>query len=305
MTLSSNGVGIDIGGTSVKAVHVRDGVVIGTGGSDAYARPDRATIEDAVETAARCALGGNGGDTRGWVVGVCVPGILNADVSRVVRAVNLPGLSDVDFRSLMERAVPGCVFGPLMSDAIAAAHGYWSLAPRPGRMLMLSLGTGVGAAVLDDGVPLRMTRSGAGHFGQIDVGVCGPGTVPIGPDGGRGSLEAYVGVAALRGRFGEGIIEGVLGLPGDDAVFVALARAIRIGHAMFAPDQIVLLGGIGTALKPRIDDVERLVREDLTSVAAAGWSLKVGDPGHYGAVGAVRLGALFAKKMGTNIVFDG
>ncbi|MBV9490447.1 MAG: MFS transporter, partial [Verrucomicrobia bacterium] len=60
----------------------------------------------------------------------------------------------------------------------------------------LALGTGVGAAVLDDGVPLRVDGDSPGHLGQIDVSL--DDRAPIGPDGGAGSLEGYLGVPAIR-----------------------------------------------------------------------------------------------------------
>ena len=52
-------------------------------------------------------------------------------------------------------------------------------------------GTGVGASVVDgNGQFLHVSGETPGHFGQLDVSL--ETNAPIGPDGGKGSLEALV-----------------------------------------------------------------------------------------------------------------
>lgn len=155
------------------------------------------------------------------------------------------------------------------------------------------MGTGVGASVLDGVEILRVSGVGAGagsgHFGQMDVGVAdAAGVSPIGPDGGRGSLEAYVGLPALRARFGDGLAGAIEGLGADDAAVVALARAIRIGHAIYRPERVVLLGGVGLAFG-RCGVLEGALRDGLTGVAREGWTLECGESRHHAARGAARL----------------
>ena len=59
---------------------------------------------------------------------------------------------------------------------------------------------------------------------------------PIGPDGGAGSLEAYIGVPALMRQYGS--MDAFFGrLQIMDAPMQALARAIRICHAIYRPQQ--------------------------------------------------------------------
>ena len=54
--------------------------------------------------------------------------------------------------------------------------------------------------VLDDGVPLFIEGASPGHLGQVDCSI--EGDFVIGPDGGSGSLEGYIGVPALIKRYG-------------------------------------------------------------------------------------------------------
>jgi len=76
----------------------------------------------------------------------------------------------------------------------------------------------------------------------------------------------------------------LLEAPISDAPWQALARAIRIVHAVYRPQSIVLLGGLGSRLEQRFPDLKSAVLASLTSVAQDGWTLTSGD-GQTGACG--------------------
>jgi hypothetical protein len=73
----------------------------------------------------------------------------------------------------------------------------------------------VGAAVLDDGKLLRVEGDSPGHIGQIDVSI--PGADCIGPDGGAGGLEGYIGVPALQRSLGADLSIALPKLRGEEA----------------------------------------------------------------------------------------
>lgn len=284
--MTEHRVGLDIGGTSTKAAWLIGGHVHRVARSGPYARPDAATVRAAMETALR------GLDLPGshqpWI-GVATPGVRDAAGTTVLRAVNVPGLVGMNLSDAVRACVPSAASVRVIPDTLAAAYGHWVSAGRGlGRLLALVLGTGVGACVLDAGVPLHVRNRGPGHFGQIDVGDCGLRPVPIGPDGGRGSLEAYIGYPALRARFGD---DGLASMGDDDPSLVALARAIRVGLAIYGPDEVALLGGVGAALLGKSAAIEALIRHELSSVAPVGWRLVLADSVDLGVVGA----ALLAK----------
>ncbi len=275
--------GIDIGGTSVKAVRVGPdgGVVAAT--SDRYDDPDDRAIEHAIEQAA-----GACGPVEAVSVGVCMPGLL--DETGTVRAcVNLPRLVGVRPVSLVGGALGslGChaTVGAVRSDAVCAALGYWHDSGRPnGRLLALSLGTGVGVGLLDDGVVRPGVYGLGGHLGQLDVSPAVPNEpIPAAPDGARGTLESYIGWRRLRDTIGE---EGLASMTCDAGPLRALAYALRLAHPLYRPDRIVLLGGVGTALGPYLEPMRASVSEGLTSLARPGWSLEVGNSVYHAAVGA-------------------
>lgn len=280
--------GIDIGGSSVKTALLRGGAVIATGQSPRYQRPDARGVAAAIGAAlpdeARLSI------PHPVAVGLCVPGVYDAAKGCLTASVNLPGLIGVDLRELLgtvlARASPGL---SVFRDAHAAALDYLAQHPGPGRLLGLSIGTGVGACVLDDGHPVRLTGASSGHLGQIDVSVEGE-PVPLAPDGGRGGLEGYIGLPALRARYGPGLSKAFTERP-PGAPMRALARALRIAHAIYRPERMVLLGGVGVLLRPHLAELLGLVSGELTGLARPGWTLEAGDHLHHAACGAARLAA--------------
>lgn len=285
--------GLDIGGTSVKAALLHDGRPLGAARSLPYARPDRDTLLNAARQAAQAILESRVPDA----VGLCVPGVLDEPSQRITFSANVPGLVGLELGALVSGALGQAPPRPpsLFSDAHAAAHDLWvTESPRPlGRLLAISLGTGVGASVLDDGAPLLVSGRSPGHLGQLDVSIHEPGREPpLGPDGSRGGLEAYVGLPALLHRFQCTPEHIPHKIAADSIPLLALTRAIRIAHAMFRPNHVRLLGGVGLLLAPCAGVIKSLTDKDLTSLARPGWTLGFGTSHHHAARGAARLALL-------------
>jgi predicted NBD/HSP70 family sugar kinase len=188
----------------------------------------------------------------------------------------------------------------VFTDAHAGAFDFFATHRTAGRILALSLGTGVGACVLDDGELLRVSPLAAdgvgggvssGHLGQMDVSPACPEPVPVGRDGGRGSLEAYLGAPALRERFGNDLHAALRTVNLDDPAIRALVRGLRIAHAIYRPNTIALLGGVGLGLSHLIAPIRAATADGLTSLARPNWRLVAGDTLFHAAIGAARLAA--------------
>ncbi|MCX5688361.1 MAG: ROK family protein, partial [Planctomycetota bacterium] len=137
--------GIDVGGTSVKAAlfDTQTGEVLGRWNSGPYRRPDRAQLMEAVGEATSLAFVQQPG-----AIGLCCPGVVDPATGRITRSVNLPGLEGYPAASL----VPGdSARIAHFTDAFAAAVDVYCSELLSGRLLAVSLGTGVGAAVIDPG----------------------------------------------------------------------------------------------------------------------------------------------------------
>lgn len=278
--------GIDIGGTSVKLALLENGRQVWTGQSGFYSKPTPERLVAALREAAA------GRVDRVDACGICVPGIQNEERTMVILSVNVPGLNNLPLSKLVGDAFgPGVPGVKTCNDAISCASDIVITLGLQGRTMVLAMGTGVGAAVIDVAgetiVPLLVDGESPGHIGMLDVTCDDPPT--IGPDGGAGSLEGYCGVPALRKRFGENVNAAIEKLDDNDVMLRALARAIRIGHAMFRPHHVVLAGGIGTRLKPKLEALTKLVETNLTSIARPERTLQTAADDFHAARGAARL----------------
>ena len=273
--------GIDIGGTSVKLAQIAGGRTVWTGQSPFYARPTTAQLIDAMRAAAK------GRVARADAAGLCVPGLYDKARRMITLSVNVPGLMDLVLDDLVAQA-----FGPvvknlkIINDAVATATDVIRARGLRGRVVSIALGTGVGMGVLDDGVPLFIEGASPGHIGQVDCSIEGDSV--IGPDGGAGSLEGYIGVPALVERYGS-MDEFFARVTIGDAPILALVRAIRICHAIYRPHHVIIVGGVGTRLGKLMPDLKRAVDTNLTSVARKDWTLLAGDSDFHAALGAAHL----------------
>src|SRR5436190_3341552 len=262
--------GIDVGGSSAKLVAVENGHVIWQTQSASYARPERRELVKVLRAAS------NGQFQKGGTVGMCVPGLRDRGSNVVKHSVNLPVLNGMDLEELVGETVgKNVTHVEVCNDATASAYDLYATRKLKGRLLTLALGTGVGAAVLDDGVPLFVEGESPGHIGQIDVSI--EGEPVIGPDGGAGSLEGDIGAPALVKKYGSDIAANLKNFTADSPPLRALARAIRICHPMYLPNHIALAGGIGMRMKHLLPTLRELVEKDLTSVSKSNWTLFCGD----------------------------
>lgn len=286
--------GIDIGGTSVKAAALVDGIVTLTA-REAYgphAEVDPAFVSDAIGAACKPMLARHGLPTA---IGLCLPGLFDHDTRTLTRSINLPLLVGVPINTIVRAGLPYSPPPQVVTDSFAAAFDLWSIEsasnPLPGRWFTLAIGTGVGASVLDDGKPLHVSGTSPGHFGQLDVSI-DSASAPLGPDGGRGSLEGYIGVPALCAKHKCSPQEAVSHLLTDTAAHQALAKALRIAHAIYRPSHIRLLGGLGIRLSPLHATLMQLTSHELTSIARPDWTLGFGLNDFHAAGGAARLAAV-------------
>lgn len=281
--------GIDIGGSSVKLALICDGGEPHTLRSEPYEMPTLELLSQRVATTFASLLeqAGLSRDVIG-AVGVSVAGPM--DKRGVIEmAANLPVLAGVCIPDWAEAVLKLGVPVTAATDANAAAACEHRRNPMPGRTLYLSLGTGVGGAVLDDGRPVIITRGTSGHFGHMDVSGGDP-DAPSTPGAGRGALEAYVGFRTLEAagvpftsdkRFDHPVMKDAL---------AALARGLRILLAVYRPDHVVLMGGTVEIYSPALDKVKAMAEECLTKAAPTKWTLTVGQTDNFAAaIGAATL----------------
>ena len=233
-------------------------------------------------------------------IGIGAPGPLSYRTGRIIRSANMPGWVDVPLRDRLREELGLAV--TLDNDGNAAAFGeYWAGAGRDGGdLVMLTLGTGVGAGVVLDGRVLHGHFENAAELGHIIVAADG---LPC-PCGQRGCLEQYASASGVARRVVAAIKTGepcnladmVMGGQAIDAeCVVESARAgdplclrvfdeaclylgiacVNIQHT-FNPARIVLGGGmsqVGALLVDRVAEYARRhtwsLHSDLPAIALA------------------------------------
>ena len=184
--------GIDIGGTKILAVRVD-----GTGrvtGRRRVPTPSggRAAVLDAV---VRLVTPFRDSDPAVGAMGIGFPGLVEQDQRRIRSSVILPGFEEFDLASWAEEA---CGFScGIDNDVNHAARAELSLREPPDEsFLLITVGTGIGGAIVWNGSLWRGAGGFAGEVGHISVDRRGPRCTC----GRRGCLGVLASGSALRHR---------------------------------------------------------------------------------------------------------
>lgn len=154
-------------------------------------------------------------------VGVGVPGEVDRQGNGVVHSTQL-GWSNVPIGATLRRELRMPVLVENNVNALAMAERLYGLGRRHDDFLVITIGTGVGAAIVIDGVIARGTHGGAGEIGHIPVRDSGPPCTC----GNSGCLETFIGEQGLvRTARERGIVT-------DNGGIQALRDAAQAGDAI-------------------------------------------------------------------------
>lgn len=266
-------IGFDIGGTNLRAAAVTDrGEVIDR--LQLQSQGTAASMEDAIvamteELMLKHQVAG---------VGIAVAGFLDERRENVRFAPHLPW-RDAAVRERLAARLPVPV--ALEHDANSAAIGEYAFgaAQNAGIWVFMSIGTGIGAALMHDGVIFRGAFGTAPELGHLPVV---PGGRPC-PCGKRGCLERYCSGTALAATAqeiavaegapeqlwtGESVIQnaregGCIGQRAITEFADWFAVGLSIVVDMFDPELVVIGGGVANDhdlfLADGVDKAEALV----------------------------------------------
>lgn len=263
----------DVGGTITKiSVVDQDGCVSApTRIPTPSGTPDTpARILDTISETASTMYGAD----RAEAVGLALPGIFDEERGIGVWSENL-GWRDIDFRPLVQKRFQ--LPDALSHDVRAAALAELRLGAAAGLrdVAVITVGTGIAAAVIVDGVP-HVSGGFAGEIGHAVIDSAGEPCLC----GNRGCLEATASAAAIARRYTVASGTPVTGAgdvlerarSGDStatriwsSAIDALALGISHLSAAIAPQAIVIGGGLSEAgdellvpLQERLNDRFRL-----------------------------------------------
>lgn len=271
----SHAIGIDFGGTTIKSGVVEAGKIIDRRDpidTQALGGP-AAIIEALVEVIGRFRE-----HDRVVAVGIGLPGLVDSRHGIVHELTNVAGWVETPLRQILQDRT-GLVV-TVENDAKAMAYGEWKHgAARNGNdIVCLTLGTGVGGALILDGSLYRGAQLAAGEIGHMSIDYRGR----PGPYGNFGCLEEYIGNGQIAQRASERYRAAGQDRPpaqcsprqlseaanaGDpiakqmwedvgDELGAALASVVWIIN----PDTIVIGGGVAKAGELILDPLRRSIR---------------------------------------------
>lgn len=293
-------IGIDLGGTRIKAVAIDEKGSILHQHYQPTNDGDDTIWKNAIAVAVR-EIHDKTGNTD-TLIGISAPGLPNASNSAIAYMPGrLQGLENFMWTEFLKSETF------VLNDAISAmmAEARFGAAKNKKNVVMLTLGTGVGGAILIDGKPYQGSFNKAGHIGHMVIDSEGE------PDviGMPGSLEDAIGNCSIEkrtsGKFSSThqMLEAYRNGDGFAAeIWLTSVKKLAIGLAaltnILSPEMIILGGGITEAGSDLFDPLEKFMSSyewraggNQTEIVKA----QYGDLA--GAVGA----ACFAREAGRNI----
>lgn len=285
-------IGVDIGGTTTKLVCLQgSGSVVGRERIDSR-REQAQELVDAVVATARPWL--DGGNVA--ALGVAVPGLVDRDAGRILRGANLAYLDDFAVVDALNEATGLPVAIDNDANAAGLAEARLGAARGCASAVCLTVGFGVGGAVLFDGRLWRGHSGMAGELGRLVLDdVSGP------------TLEQAAAAAAIVSAYREGggtvaddrdaATVAQRADEGDEAARQALAtcgRRLGIGLAIIVnllnPERIVVGGGIARSEMWYLDPARAEGRRRARKAAWERCEVVVAELGaDAGAIGAALL----------------
>jgi len=259
--MSTSVIGIDLGGTRIKAVALDDdGNVLHrlyTSTNDNNDATWRQSVKTSVEELQSKLM------LSEFIVGISAPGIPDEKNSCIAHMPGrMQGLENFDWSSFLHHKTY------VINDAIAAlmAEAKLGVARDKKNAVLLTLGTGVGGAILIDGKPYQGNFQKAGHIGHIVIDHEDEPDVTGMP----GALESAVGNVTIEkrslGKFKDThtLLEAYRS--GDHFakwVWLTSVRKLSIGIAsvinILSPECVILGGGITEAGKDLFEPLENFL----------------------------------------------
>lgn len=256
----------DMGGTRLKAgvVSARDGTVSAFDSVEVQGDFERAL-------AALVEMGrGLSKETSCSGLGLCVPGLVNERGVVVSLPGKFVGIEGFDLTGFLQREFD--LTPIIVNDAVAYGTGEAAFGAGRGfrRVVVLTIGTGVGVTVLEGGMPLTNGVFGAGILGgQIPISEATEG--PSDTSGHSDTIEAMCRADRITGDSFPTVPDAFKAYAAGDPEAIKaiesyrrhLTRAlVALAHA-HAPETVVMGGGPMTASTPLLDGVDDGVNSRL------------------------------------------
>jgi glucokinase len=291
MSLEPEVIGVDIGGTSIKLgrfnIHGKCDQAINV------PTPTPASPKLVVDALVQAIDIINPQKTC-LALGIGVPGVVDSSGRIAKVAINLSGWLNVPLAQQIESATG--LATTLANDANCAGVGeaWLGAGLHYQDMILLTLGTGVGGAIILGGKLFTGHLGAAGELGLIMYDPDGP----VCNSGNKGSLEQHLSIAAIKRMTGKEPEQmGILAQAGDPVAldfWREYGRILGTGVTSFiytlTPEVIIIGGGVGASADFFLPSALQEIEKRVLPPSREGFKLLKAELGNQaGMVGAAKL----------------
>ncbi|BAZ52128.1 ROK family protein [Nostoc sp. NIES-4103] len=284
-------IGIDLGGTAIKLGRFsQDGTCLQ---SLTVPTPQPSTPEAVlavmVDAIAQVDL-----DNQTVAIAVGTPGPADATGRIAKIAINLAGWHDVPLADWLEAKTGKPTIVANDANCAGLGEAWLGAGRRFQNFILLTLGTGVGGAIILDGKLFTGHQGAAGELGLISFNPDGP----MCNSGNQGSLEQYASVIAIRRRTGKEPAElGALAEARDAKALTfwqEYGKDLGIGLTsliyVLTPEAIVIGGGVSASFKFFLPAMKAEIEKRVMLTSRLGLQILPAELGNTaGMVGAAKL----------------
>ncbi len=219
-------IGIDFGGTTVKTGVVFQSHIIDH--APPLATQEFADHEELIEAMVSTVEDLRVRHPDVVAVGVGMPGFINFEKGSVYNLTNVRGWESIPLKKILEEKIGLPVL--VDNDANCMAYAEWKCGAGRGfqHVVFITLGTGVGGAVIANGQMIRGAFHGAGEVGQTSINYHGRS----GHYGNLGALEKYVGNGEIAAKARDSYTAAGIQKPLEQCTPAALAAAAHHGDSI-------------------------------------------------------------------------
>ena len=245
-------IGVDIGGTKIKAGLIKNGTVLKTALTAVHRHNSKEhVLNDLFQLIDSLFIVSVG------AIGIGVPAVVDVEAGIVYDVQNIPAWTQVALKKHIEQRYKVPVFINNDANCFALGEKWFGKARQYSNCIALSLGTGLGMGILVNGRLYSGVMCGAGEIGMVPYL--------------DGIMEHYTGSFFFQKYYGQSafsLYEKVLkndlvALKAFEEYGSHLGEAIKIILYMYAPEAIILGGSIGNAFP----FFERTLNNSLNSFA--------------------------------------
>ncbi len=273
-------IGIDFGGTTVKIAAVFQSHILDS--APPIATQEFESRQELIDAMVRVVEDLRSRHPVVAAVGVGVPGFVNFEKGLVYNLTNVAGWENVPLKRILEDRIGLPVI--VDNDANCMAFAEWRCGAGRGfqHVIFVSMGTGVGGAVIANGQMIRGAFHGAGEIGQTSIDFQGrPGHY-----GNLGAIEKYVGNGEIAARARDAYAEAGIQKSIIDCTPALLATAAHHGDPvavaqweetgrmvatsvmnccwLLNPQAIVIGGGVARAGALLFDPIKKHLYDQLS-----------------------------------------